>query len=309
MGDSVDMKKVRLGNGYIRFNLLLLCICLLLCGCSQIMDDDTQKTNQKEVQEEIDEHAKNVENTDNAEFEETIIEESRSYQLFCTEAPDYVYSAEKWIQGDVLHYPDDIEKRVNLQWNETMASYYVPTEAIEKASTISVLEVVASWPFSSYIFYNYPSDYIAYTRDMFNAADELWKRDNLAEIVLERYEQETFMPICPYEDKEREEEYKKEAYGVDRRIVLEELILASNEVFEQMDDEMRARTLKAVEEKISYRLDESYITSYSSSGFYAYVSELNKNGDSKWFTYIKENQEDSALIEKLSDFNSWSWSR
>ena len=293
--------------------ILLVCICLLLCGCGQVVDD-TQETNQNEGQEEIEEQANNEENTDSVEFDEIIvdeavIEETKSYQLFCSEAPDYVYSAEAWITGDVLHYPDDIEQRGSLQWNETMAGYYVPTEAIEKASTISMLDVVASWTFSTYNLYNAPSDYITYTRDMFNAADELWKRDNLAEAVLERYEQETFMPACSFAVQKQEEEYKKEAYGVDRRIILEELILASNEVFEQMDDEMRERTLKAVEEKYSYRLDESYITSYSSSGFYAYVSELNKNGESKWFAYIKERQEDSALIEKLSDFYSWSWTR
>lgn len=283
-------------------HIIFLCLAFILGlsfgGCRKNEENVAQENTGNTESTENAGNTENTESTENAENAGNSDTAGRSYQIFYEEAPDMVYDAKEWITGDVLHYPEGIAERTDLQRNQRFASYYVPAQALKQASTASLIKVTAAWPFASYPLYDRPSYYIDFVREMFNAGDELWKREDLAETVLEKYEKESFLATCPFTDSAQAKTYTEEAYETDARIVLEELLLASNETFEQMDEDGKERTLKAVEEKEKKRGDENYITgtawtnfyigSTTSSAFYNYILELHENGGSKWYDYIKE---------------------
>lgn len=234
--------------------------------------------------------------------------EVRTYQMYYEQSPEAAYSADEWLASGQLQYPFDLQEDTSqMQTAEMFARFYVPQEALTQAKTEELVYLCAMWPMTIYSFYNYPSHYLEFLTDNFNAADNLTKREDLAEVVLDLYEKENFLQDITFANREEQMEYKQEAYVCERRIVLEEILLASNSSFEQMDEEMRERTLVAVLEKIKSRESGEVIGGYTTSGFLAYICEQHADGNSEWYNYIMTKFPDSELISDLERFEEGTW--
>jgi hypothetical protein len=225
------------------------------------------------------------------------------YQKYYEQSPDSAYSVEEWLANDGrLDFPFDLrEDTSKLQMSEVFTRFYVPKEALERAATEDLLRVSKLWPMTKYYFYNFPSYYLDFLLTGFNATEELVGRLDLAEVVLDTYIEDEFMTVCSFDDTEQQTAYNKECYIRENGIVLEEVLLAGNEVFDQMDDEMRQQTLDAVREKMELRQSGKFLCHDSSSGFFAYIIELHDTTGSRWYDYIAETLQDNELIEQLDD--------
>lgn len=188
-------------------------------------------------------------------------------------------STEWLIAEKELQFPFDLETEVYMP-----ERHVVPEEALQVATTESLLRAVKQYTdhFTTYLFYNLPSDYLV-AAERFNAAGELEQREDVAEVLLTVYEEENL---------EKEDE-----------IVLEEIFLAANFVFEQTDEEMRKQILEAVMEKVQMRRVGTDTADHP-CGFFAYITEMKDTDASLWYAYIMEESSNTSAKACLEDYES-----
>ena len=192
------------------------------------------------------------------------------------------YTAKEWLTAEnELQFPFDLA--VEKFWADRVR-HVVPKEALQAVTTESLLRAVKQYTdhFTMYGFYNFPSDYLTFA-ERFNATGELQQRLDLTEVLLAVYEGEEL---------ENEDE-----------VVLEEILLASNFVFEQADEEMRQQILEAVMKKVAMR-HMGTDTAEVPSGFLAYITEMKDTDASLWYAYIMEDASNTSAKACLEDYES-----
>lgn len=174
------------------------------------------------------------------------------------------------------------------EYYSSTEEHVVPKEALQAATTESLLRAVKQYSahFARYWLYDFPSYYLM-AAERFNATEELVQRVNLAKVLLAAYEEENL---------EKEDE-----------VVLGEILLATNLVFEQTDEEMREQILAAVMEK-EYMRRTGTDTADHPSGFLAYITEMKETDASLWYAYIMEEASDASAKACLEDYEgSFYW--
>ena len=211
------------------------------------------------------------------DFNENNIE-TLFFSITITQSPELWLTAENELQ-----FPFDLATETYIP-----DRHVVPKEALQAATTESLLRAVKQYTahFARYWLYNFPSYYLA-SAERFNAAGELEQRLDLAEVLLATYEEE---------DLEKEDE-----------VVLEEILLAGNFVFDQTDEEMRERILAAVMKK-EYLRRTGTDTADHPSGFLAYITEMKDTDASLWYAYIMEETTNASAKACLEDYEgSFYW--
>ncbi len=279
-----------------RYVLIFFSVIFLLSGCTDGVQENTE-TGEQEILSETGAYPESN--------SETV---PKTYQVGAEAAPHAVYEWAAWIDEDkALHFPEDFEEHYAGydSMDEWYACYYIPKEALEIATTISLLDVATDCPFYSPWMYNFPSEYIECSSQLFNAADELWNREEIAEEILELYEQEKFMENCSYDQGNERDAYMERAIHIQGRIMTEEVLLATDKAFSEMTEEMRIRTLAAVEEKMEQRRSGDFVTNQGTSAFYFYISELHETTGSEWYDYIETLDQYQYLLEELDTLHRW----
>ena len=181
-----------------------------------------------------------------------------------------------------------------------------PTEPVEKEESDRAQELLDSLledlSYTSHELYNYPSDYMAFVSGKYAAMEELTQQSNYVDALLETYQGIKFLEAQTVSEDE-DTAYEKECKEQTDRIVLLEILLATDEVFEQMSEAQKEQTLVAVRDKILARGNGKYNTgreyALMVNGFFAYIKEGEYSG-SKWYEYIVNSENKSAqnLLEK-----------
>lgn len=271
--------------------------------------EEAEDTN--EVQEVVDEDTSGA---DDAGAERTRLEDEPYYYEYDTgyieTFPDAVYPAEEWFSQDgALAFPFSRQElnSPDLGAWERIAMFHIPQEAMDAASTGELLGILKRIWMTRADLYNNPSDYLGYLSASFNVTNECLRREDLAETTLASYKLDQFMPRMNTGGK-KNADYNVACRRQESAIILEEIILATDLAFDQMDDAMRRETLEAVEEKRQLREKGTFECSASKGGFYTYIGEMLHFGHgSKWYDYIcgqvPENEQMLAHIDNYL----WDW--
>ena len=195
------------------------------------------------------------------------------------------YSAEEWMdeEGKLLFPYDEYRYRMEGMSN-ILASLDVPEEVLQKAATEDVLKVVCEgWLTSgatlAYIF-NFPSDYVNIASANIGVVNELLQRSDMAKAVLEDYCTRNYVPGS---------ETSKPARDALNQVVFDEILLASNLAFSQMDENMKRQVIDEVMKKLGDAESGKYWTQRIESGFFAYIAEEQEAEGSLWYDYISKN--------------------
>lgn len=221
--------------------------------------------------------------------EETVdifgLDGNRLYNTRIEAFPDCVYSAEEWLSDDgSLKLPFDEKEKTehddNLDFK--FGRYYIPEEAIKAASTEDLLGICTDTCFAKEVICFDRFDLqVQSLANKLNAVDAVFARDDFAEVLLQAYQEDTLAPA--------EAAYNEETNASACAVITEELFLARNEVFDQMTDEMREKTLSEVMKKQELIESGEYDYSiYNSSCFLCYAEELHNAGDGRWYEYLEE---------------------
>ncbi|MCL1806104.1 MAG: hypothetical protein FWG31_00195 [Oscillospiraceae bacterium] len=255
---------------------------------------------------------------------------SEWYRECAKEYPQYIFSEEAWFAKGFIDFPFALhdysyrEDKENFPTDELKIMhgnlrYFIPQGALKKASTAELLRLVPQVQGYHYILYNFQGGYLLNLSRSFNAIEEMVAREDFPEVLLDVYIKEELKPRLIFEDSKQQEEHDESLFIQENDIVLKEVLLASNNVFDRMDDEMRQRTIEAVMEKIDIRQREEFSHYRSISGFFAYVSELQyfwhgywdeelqehvtpPPPGSKWYAYIKDTLKDDELTGYIDSF-------
>ena len=215
----------------------------------------------------------------------------RDYQIYYNACPDAAYPAQEWFSADGrLDFPFSIEEpAAEASRDEMFARFYMPEEALKKAETKDLLRLVVLYPRSgltAFFLYNYPSHYLDFVTQKFNAVDELCGRKDFAQVLLTAYAEEEMLQAVVFDDKEEQAAYEKERSACANGIMLLEILLAQDAVFEKLDDGQRLAVLEEAAAKDGVRENDACYG--QCSGFFASVKEQYEAGGSKWYDYIKE---------------------
>ncbi len=224
----------------------------------------------------------------------------RAYQLDYEEAPHAMLSAEEWMKKGYLKLPFtwDTAKYAELTMAEKRTMFYIPEEALKEARTADLYNVALEWQFTDYGF-NFPSYYLNFIMNGFNGMDELFQREDFGATLLWKYKSLNFRPLCTYPDGPAKTDYEIDAWWDENDIVLTEILLATDVVFEQLTDREREMVLEAMEAKMQLRATRKYICADNVNGFYAYIREYAKTG-SKWYAYLmKYHADDETQMKYL----------
>lgn len=233
----------------------------------------------------------------------------RDYQICYEACPDAAYPAEAWFSADgKLDFPFVLEEPLpNASRDEMFARFYIPGDALKQAETTDLLRLVKLYPGSgltAFSLYNYPSYYLDFVMQTFNAVDELYGRKDFAETLLQVYAEEEMLSARSFDDKEEQAAYEKERSACANGVMLLEIMLAQDAVFENLEDGQRRQVLEAVIAKDKIRKnDERY---GRCSGFFASVMELHEAGESKWYDYIAESgTEWTVYLDEYWESHYW----
>lgn len=212
------------------------------------------------------------------------------------------YTADEWMNdaGELLYpYENDKDRMEGIE--NILASLYMPEEVLKKASTEELLHVVCDGWLSTHatsaILFNLPSEYVANSMSRNQAANELIVRNDMVKVLLEDYTLKSYI---------KGNEYSDEAAFALNQIQFEEIILASNHAYVQMNDSMKEKVINAVLEKVSYMESQQYYTGNLKTGFFTYIKEEQENGGSYWYEYLCENEDE--IVRKYLDLEetiSW----
>lgn len=233
----------------------------------------------------------------------------RDYQICYEACPEAAYPAEAWLSADgKLDFPFALEEPVpNASRDEMFARFYIPGEALKQAETKDLLRLVKLYPSSgltAFSLYNYPSHYLDFVTQTFNAVDELYGRKDFAKMLLQVYAAEEMLPAQSFDDKEEQAAYERERNACANGIMLLETMLAQDVVFEELDDGQRRQVLEEVTAKDGIRENDDRYG--RCSGFFASVMEQHEAGGSKWYDYIEESgAEWEAYLDKYWENHYW----
>lgn len=197
------------------------------------------------------------------------------------------YSAKEWMdeEGKLLFPYDEYRYRMDKYVN-VLASLDMPEEVLKKAQTKDILEVVCGgWLTSGATeaeTFNFPSDYVNIASANIGAVNELLWRSDMASAVRQDYYKRNYLVG-------EGNSGSVERYTV-YQIIFDEILLASNLAFSQMDDRMKELVLDDVMKKLRDVESGEYFTSSSiKSGFFAFIAEEYAAGGSLWYDYISDN--------------------
>ncbi len=227
-------------------------------------------------------------------------------------SPEAAYPAADWLTEDGrVDFPaESLVLNPEATLSQRFARYAIPSEVLYEAETADLLRMSAKWPMTSYDAYNFMCYYLDFLTWKFNGADELIDRPDLAEVVLREYCSDSFLPKAQLGDAGKQKLYDEKCYAQVDKIVLEEVLLASNRAFDQMDEEMKQATLEEALKKVEQRQSGSFRWSASGSasfaefpsGFFAYILEQQEAAGSKWYRYLVETGE-TELVQKLDNLD------
>lgn len=250
-----------------------------------------------------------------ADWEEDTHLVQKAYEKYYAECPEAAYSVADWLGPDgIIGFPFDWRDTLEMSNPEREVIYYVPQEALDRATTEDLVELLVGYDHRSrFDIYNFISYYWDYVLNNFNVAEELISRESLAEDVLKAYQKDNFLIKSSFGDAAKQKAYDEQCYDQFNKIGLEEIILATNLAFDQMDDEMRKATIEEALNKVEERLSGKFKCSYGlangedgfgemPSGFFAYIVEMEESTGSKWYRFMQENGYDE-LVEKLDGLN------
>lgn len=241
--------------------------------------------------------------------EQTPSHKDRDYQVYYDACPDAVYPAQEWFSADGrLDFPFSIEEpAAEVSRDEMFARFYIPEEALKKAETKDLLRLVTLYPRSgltAFFLYNYPSHYLDFVTQKFNAVDELYGRKDFAQALLTAYAEEEMLQAAGFDDKEEQKAYERERNACANGIMLLEILLAQDAVFEELDDGQRLEVLEEAAAKDGVRENDDCYG--QCSGFFASVKEQYEAGGSKWYDYIKElGGEWTVYLDKYWETHYW----
>ena len=230
--------------------------------------------------------------------------QSREYIEWYRESPESAYAAEEWISEDGhLDFPfDRDEDTAGRSRAENQTRYYIPVKALEQASTEELLRMTKEMlPPQHYHLYNMPSYFLGMMQSRFNIIDALVNRADFAQVLLAAYTADAYIPLIAVE--------QMGADGGTREgeIVLEEIMLSGDAVFDQLNEDERQQALTAVLEKEAARASGAYFCANETSSFFAHVYEQYEEGGSKWYDYIVEERKGGDAIRYLEDYIWSGW--
>jgi uncharacterized protein YfeS len=269
---------------------------LLLSGCSQ---SGTSEIPESDIQEKVERVESYTEHdaTENMTTEADVRESEN--------VADYKFDKDSWITSDgVIDYPFDQNEILyaSIMDEEKQAYYCIPQEALDLTSTKDLLELCCKYILlNGYIVYEQPGDFLTRIENDFNALCEVESRADFGETLLAVYQELEYMPENSLEDPKEQLAYDEEALIRDGSIVLCEILLARDDVFSSMTDDLKSKTLEAVHEKQEQRNSGKYKLSYVQSSFYAYIAETEyEEGNSSWYIYLKSIDDEAANVDAFS---------
>lgn len=174
----------------------------------------------------------------------------------------------------------------------------VPEEILALMTTEELFDMVFDWSYgitSPYI-YNFPSYYIDYIYDWFNAMPELLERDDLGDLLITKYHSMEYMAPS---DSDTEEQLRERD-----KMAMIEILLALDSVYDDLDDSERTDIVNELYAKSKNRTTRTDYSGFflllqqkdweENSGLSVYDSEGNPeqdyyNKDWNWCTFINEN--------------------
>lgn len=284
-------------------------------------DSNADTAEASDMVSEEDSNADSVEasNTDSTEASNTASAEERTQletePYYAEYVSDYdelfseaMYSAEEWFNEEgKLEFPFDLQITLtDIPVEEKFAIFYIPQEAMDAASTEELFNILKRIPMTRAQIYEHPSDFLNFLSGRFNVTNECLCREDLAETVLACYQSDMFM-VKVNSDGEDASEQMSEGLRQESAILLQEVILATDLAFDQMDDTMRMETIEAVEIKRRMRKQGIFECSSSSDGFYGYIGEMMYRGyGSKWYDYIRDQVPDNEqMLELIDNYFHW----
>lgn len=310
---------------------LLIGLSLVLGGCGNTSGSDEESgregtsPTEKETIESIVESLPDAPGESLSDgAEESLPEEEESME---TAAGEYSTGG-VWSEDGKLLYED----RFSTVSQETLEAM-----TTEEIFDVMMETVVARWHMSP-LLYNFPSYLLTSMYEFFRTPEELMKRSDMVETVLEAYEEEELLLLLPVADSTEETYDAAELDDNQTRVVLEEILLATDTAFEQTDEETRRRILEAIMEKEAERQEmiarkqemqeagEEIMTGgmgiVRTSGFLGYIMEIHEleegneyintlaeygEGENKWYDYIMEEYGDEELKEYILSMEPFSW--
>lgn len=213
------------------------------------------------------------------------------------------YSAKEWMDEDgKLLFPYD-EYRYRMEgMSNILASLDVPEEVLQKAATEDVLKVVCEgWLTSGATgpFFDFPSQYINIASANIGVVNELLQRSDMAKAVLDDYCTRNYVLGT---------ETSKPARDALNQVAFEEILLASNLAFSQMDENMKRQVIDEVMTKLGDAKSGKYWTQSITSGFFAYIAEEQEAEGSLWYDYISKNCSKEVKQYLTTNYMSfWLW--
>lgn len=272
---------------------LLLVVLLLLAGCGTKSGSANTQTEPTETEGKA---AFVRAKPDSVLFKEYYgLKDVYGYEPF--------YSAGEWMdeEGRLL-FPYEKDRDKMKAMSNILASLDIPDEVLEKAETKDVLKVVCEgWLTSGATAaeaFEQPSQYVNIASANIKAVNELLQRSDMAKVVLQDFYKRNYLAGIG------------ETGSVERcavnQIIFEEILLASNLAFSQMDDRMKIQVIDEVMKKLRDVESGEYCTSASiTSGFFAYVAEEQAKCGSMWYDYISRNCPDDVKRRLAADYMSF----
>ena len=267
---------------------IIIAVPLFFVGCGTKSSSTSIRTEQVETESETDFTRAKPQSVLFKEYKG--LKEVYGYEPF--------YSAKEWMdeEGKLLFPYDEYRYRMEGMSN-ILASLDMPEEVLQKAATEDILKVVCEgWLTSgatlAYIF-GFPSDYVNIASANIGVVNELLQRSDMAKAVLEDYCTRNYV---------QGSETSREARDSLNQVVFEEILLASNLAFSQMDENMKRQVIEEVMKKLGDVQSGKYWTQSIKSGFFAFIAEEYAAGGSLWYDYISDNCPEEIKRYLTKDF-------
>lgn len=197
---------------------------------------------------------------------------------------------------EVTREPTVVESK--KEYKVTESPKIVPDKKTEE-----LIDEIESYSPLVYTLFNYPSYYYDALQKRLDAFSEFLACKDYATVTLLSYIKHDF-----YKNKRQKNQsdkdwlaYDAKAVQQDNAIAFDEILLANNNTFAILTEEERLDVLNEVKEKLVLRTSGDYYAS-ENSPFLFYVQEQNTAGNSNWYDYIMNSDDEySKLKEILSD--------
>lgn len=213
-------------------------------------------------------------------------EKSLDYGKAVMQNPDAVLPAADWIREDgTVWYPFDITNP-GVSGNEFTAKCYVAKSVLKTATTENLIQLLEAYgPVDSYAYSN-PCYYYQQLAAKLNITTELMSRADLGETLLGLYRNATLTADSEWSD--------------ENAVAVLEMLLARDEVYEQLSEEGRAEVVTLAVTLSDVRQTLSNLQK-KNSAFFTAVFGYQLDGADAWYQYIKENA-DKDVVNQMSEF-------